>query len=135
MRDIVRCRHCELNQFMTTDKKCRRCKGELLDKIILVATVKEEPAPKVVAQGAMSFGEAVCTSIKVMRDAFGFSQLQLAERMGCNRYWISRIENHRATPTLRILEKFAVAFSLTSCDIVTFAELLQTVPEVIVDAA
>ncbi len=47
--------------------------------------------------------------VKTMRKFMGMTQEQLAEKMGCEPVFISRIENNKTNPTIKTMEKIADA--------------------------
>lgn len=111
-REVVRCDHCHLVQFLTTSHLCRRCRTSL---------DPEEPEPvaaepEVSTPAANGNGHAhiqVALAIRVLRQRNGLSQRQLALRMQVPRTYVSKIENEKATPTLSSLERLARALEVT----------------------
>jgi transcriptional regulator with XRE-family HTH domain len=57
-----------------------------------------------------------------MRLRLGLSQRQLSIRMRVPRSYVSKIENKRATPTLRTLFKLALALRVTAVELVAPSE-------------
>lgn len=109
-REVLRCEHCLLVQFRTSNSMCRRCHKPL--------DVEEIPAAIEVI--AVSEGSAHCTDaglrvasqVKEIRKARHLSQRQLAGRMQVPRTYISKIENGKAIPTLGSLERLACALEV-----------------------
>jgi transcriptional regulator with XRE-family HTH domain len=56
----------------------------------------------------MSIGE----EIKKNRNAKGFTQDELAEKIGISRNYISDLENNRYAPSVKTLSKIAVALQM-----------------------
>src|SRR5690348_1598915 len=111
-REVVRCDHCLLVQFRTSNNNCRRCHASLDEE--------PEPEPIVMAPPVMmpvpGMGRGhlnLATSIRSLRQRSGLSQRQLAMRMSVPRTYVSKIENEKATPTLSSLERLARALEVT----------------------
>lgn len=109
-REVLRCEHCALVQFRTSNSMCRRCHKPL--------DVEEVSAPqeiRVVAEQQASnldAGLRVAAQVKEIRKARHLSQRQLASRMQVPRTYISKIENGKAIPTLGSLERLASALEV-----------------------
>jgi transcriptional regulator with XRE-family HTH domain len=113
-REVVRCDHCHLVQFRTNNHLCRKCHASLDEdepEPILVAA----PAPEPVA--ATHSHLHIAAAIRMFRQKSGFSQRQLALRMGVPRTYVSKIENEKAVPTLSSLERLANALEVTIADL------------------
>jgi transcriptional regulator with XRE-family HTH domain len=116
VREVLRCEHCALVQFRTSNSMCRRCHKPL--------DMEELPAPiEVVAQSeaapsATDAGLRVANQVKDIRKARHLSQRQLASRMQVPRTYISKIENGKAIPTLGSLERLANALEVDICQLV-----------------
>src|ERR1700745_2713166 len=120
-REVVRCDHCLLVQFRTSNNNCRRCHASLDEE--------PEPEPILVAPPMMmpvtGNGRGhlnLATSIRSLRLRNGLSQRQLAGRMSVPRTYVSKIENEKATPTLSSLERLARALEVTVPDLLTGGE-------------
>lgn len=116
MREVLRCEHCSLVQFRTSNSMCRRC-HKALDA--------EEPVAVISSLSSMEPGETsddagfrVATLVKEVRKARHLSQRQLASRMQVPRTYISKIENGKAMPTLGSLERLAEALEVNICQLV-----------------
>jgi len=115
-REVLRCEHCLLMQFRTSNSMCRRCHKPL--------DVEEAPVPVeviAVAESAASnldAGLRVAAQVKEIRKARHLSQRQLAGRMQVPRTYISKIENGKAIPTLGSLERLAAALDVDICQLV-----------------
>jgi len=110
-REVVRCDHCHLVQFLTTNHFCRRCRASLDPEEPEVAAV--EPQVAVPTNGNGHAHLQVATAIRALRLRSGLSQRQLALRMQVPRTYVSKIENEKATPTLSSLERLARAREVT----------------------
>ena len=107
-REVVRCDHCLLVQFRTSNSLCRRCHLSLDEDEAEIAAMT--PAPEVVPMNVHASGRGhlkLAHSIRSLRLRNGLSQRQLALRMSVPRTYVSKIENEKATPTLSSLERLA----------------------------
>ncbi len=111
-REVLRCEHCSLVQFRTTNSLCRRCHKPL------EIEEPEPQLPQLVVPSASPSGEDdidVARAVRDIRHSRGMSQRQLAGRMQVPRTYISKIENAKAMPTLSSLERLAVALDVDIC--------------------
>ena len=110
-REVVKCDHCFLVQFRTTNNLCRRCRASLdpEEPEVVVLPPAPEPAPI----NGNGHGAQVATAIRSLRQKNGLSQRQLALRMRVPRTYVSKIENEKATPTLSSLERLATALEVS----------------------
>src|SRR5579875_2797130 len=110
-REVLRCEHCGLVQFRTSNSLCRRCHKPL---------EIEEPEPLQpqlvpVQQETDADGINVARAVREIRSSRNLSQRQLAGRMNVPRTYISKIENGKAVPTLSSLERLASALEVDIC--------------------
>src|ERR1700752_2308823 len=119
-REVVRCDHCLLVQFRTTNDLCRRCHASLdEEEPEIVAPVPMPPvAPVHTGRGHLT----LAVSIRALRLRNGLSQRQLAPRMAVPRTYVSKIENEKATPTLSSLERLARALEVTVPELLSGGE-------------
>ena len=108
-REVLRCDHCNLVQFRTSNAMCRRC-----HKGLEVEIPEPEPAPLalVASQAEKQEGLQVATAVRDLRHVRNLSQRQLAARMNVPRTYISKIENGKAMPTLSSLDRLAKALQV-----------------------
>jgi transcriptional regulator with XRE-family HTH domain len=120
-REVVRCDHCLLVQFRTTNSLCRRCHASLdEEEPEIVAAV---PVPQVMPAHGNGHGHLnLAASIRSLRLRNGLSQRQLATRMSVPRTYVSKIENEKATPTLSSLERLARALEVTVPELLSGGE-------------
>src|SRR5437868_14261674 len=117
-REVVRCDHCLVVQFRTSNNLCRRCH---------ISLNREEPevvqalAPQLVPPAHRGHLN-LASSIRAMRLRNGLSQRQLAGRMSVPRTYVSKIENEKATPTLSSLERLARALEVTVPELLSGGE-------------
>src|SRR5712671_2219792 len=117
-REVVRCDHCFLVQFRTSNDLCRRCHVSLDEE---EPEIVEAPAPQLVPpphRGHLN----LAASIRAMRLRNGLSQRQLAGRMSVPRTYVSKIENEKATPTLSSLERLARALEVSVPELLSGGE-------------
>jgi transcriptional regulator with XRE-family HTH domain len=114
-REVVRCDHCHLVQFRTTNNLCRKCRTSLDEdepEPILV-----EPTPVVTPANGTRSHLQIAAAIRMLRQKSGLSQRQLALRMSVPRTYVSKIENEKAVPTLSSLERLANALEVGVADL------------------
>src|SRR3954453_15199202 len=120
-REVVRCDHCLLVQFRTTNDLCRRCHASLDEDEPEV--MQAQPEPQVLPSHGNGRGHLnLAASIRSLRLRNGLSQRQLATRMAVPRTYVSKIENEKATPTLSSLERLARALEVTVPDLLSGGE-------------
>jgi len=119
-REVVRCDHCLLVQFRTSNDLCRRCHAPLDEEEPEVVSAPPPPQMMPMHHGRGHLNLAA--SIRSMRLRNGLSQRQLAARMSVPRTYVSKIENEKATPTLSSLERLARALEVTVPDLLSGGE-------------
>jgi transcriptional regulator with XRE-family HTH domain len=116
-REVVRCEHCTLVQYRTTNSLCRRCHKPLdIEEPVVLGPQPVPPLPPV--QATAEAGLQVAGQVRDIRRARHLSQRQLAGRMQVPRTYISKIENGKAIPTLGSLERLAEALEVDVCQLV-----------------
>jgi transcriptional regulator with XRE-family HTH domain len=114
-REVVRCDHCHLVQFRTTNNLCRKCRTSLDEdepELILA-----EPVPPPEPPSGHQSHLQIAAAIRSLRHKSGLSQRQLALRMAVPRTYVSKTENEKAVPTLSSLERLARALEVTIGDL------------------
>jgi transcriptional regulator with XRE-family HTH domain len=120
-REVVRCDHCLLVQFRTTNSLCRKCHLSLDE--VEVEAVAPDPIPAIMPINGNGRGHLnLANSIRSLRLRSGLSQRQLALRMSVPRTYVSKIENEKATPTLSSLERLARALEVSVPDLLSGGE-------------
>ncbi len=114
-REVLRCDHCSLVQFRTSNSLCRRCHKPL-------EIEEPEPlAPQLVSPAVTGAEEPegidVARAVRDVRHGRNLSQRQLAGRMQVPRTYISKIENGKAVPTLSSLERLARSLEVDICEL------------------
>lgn len=110
-REVLRCEHCSLVQFRTSNSLCRRCHKPLEIEEPEPMQPQLVPAP----QEADADSIDVARAVRDIRTSRNLSQRQLAARMNVPRTYISKIENGKAMPTLSSLERLASALEVDIC--------------------
>jgi transcriptional regulator with XRE-family HTH domain len=120
-REVIRCDHCLLVQFRTTNDLCRRCHAPLDEDEPEIVTAM--PEPQMMPTNGNGRGHLnLAASIRALRLRGGLSQRQLAGRMSVPRTYVSKIEYEKATPTLSSLERLARALEVTVPDLLSGGE-------------
>jgi transcriptional regulator with XRE-family HTH domain len=122
-REVVRCDHCLLVQFRTSNSLCRRCRLSLDEDEAEIAAMT--PTSEMMPVNINSTGRGhlrLAHSIRSLRLRNGLSQRQLALRMSVPRTYVSKIENEKATPTLSSLERLARALEVSVPDLLSGGE-------------
>jgi len=109
-REVVRCEHCALVQYRTSNSLCRKCHKPL--DIEEPYALGPQPVPSPMPFSASDAGLHVAAQVRDIRKARHLSQRQLASRMQVPRTYISKIENGKAIPTLGSLERLAEALEV-----------------------
>jgi transcriptional regulator with XRE-family HTH domain len=110
-REVLRCEHCSLTQFRTSNSNCRRC-HKPLDPVEMEPSIPGESFEPNNHEGDHSSGVHVARAVKDLRRRHELSQRELAARMGVPRTYISKIENEKAVPTLGSLARLAKALQV-----------------------
>ena len=105
-RDVVRCDHCRLVQFLTNSFSCRRCHKSFCVQEDKEIVVEEKTVSKQTTRSTFN-SQFLAGELRNRRKILRLSQRQLAELMGCPRTYVSKIENAKAVPTLTSLCRFA----------------------------
>jgi transcriptional regulator with XRE-family HTH domain len=109
-REVVRCEHCTMVQYRTSNSLCRRCHKPLDIEAPIMFGPQPVPGPSI--HGSAEAGLHVASQVREIRKARHLSQRQLAGRMQVPRTYISKIENGKAIPTLGSLERLADALEV-----------------------
>ncbi|HEY3705910.1 MAG TPA: helix-turn-helix domain-containing protein [Terracidiphilus sp.] len=114
-REVVRCEHCALVQFRTSNSMCRRCHKPLdIEDVPVLGPIAVPDLQPTTAEAGLQ----VAAQVRDIRRARHLSQRQLAGRMQVPRTYISKIENGKAIPTLGSLERLAHALEIDVCQLV-----------------
>jgi transcriptional regulator with XRE-family HTH domain len=114
-REVVRCDHCHLVQFRTTNNLCRKCRTSLDEDE--PEPILAEPTPAAAAPAGNHSHLQIAAAIRSLRQKSGLSQRQLALRMSVPRTYVSKIENEKAMPTLSSLQRLATALEVGVADL------------------
>lgn len=115
-REVLRCDHCGLVQFSTSNLLCRRCHKPL--EVEEPEAIAASSVEAVSSRAPGSRNTKVAVRLRELRNARHLSQRQLAARLDVPRTYISKIENGRALPTLSSLQRLAQALAVPMCEMV-----------------
>lgn len=117
---------------MTSHQNCRRCHQPLIERepehFAPIPPVPDNSDPSQLPgrDGFIAAGHSdFARTMKLIRWAFGYSQRDLAGLMKVPRTYVSKLENHKATPTLASLERFATVLGLDCFSVVWLAEQIS----------
>lgn len=128
-RPTIRCPHCDLNQFETKDKMCRRCREPLHPREVKPEAQVQQPTRDerelhMLHAHAWPFSiRYVPTILCMLRTALRLSQRKLSARIGCPRTYITKIENGRCCPTLATLPRYCAALEVPVEGVLALAEM------------
>jgi transcriptional regulator with XRE-family HTH domain len=105
----IRCFSCGLNQFLHGDHLCARCRRpfEALRPRLEAKTLN----PKV------EILQTLAPRLRCFRQVLGWSQQSLADRMGCPRNFISKIETGGVRPQIDTCIRLAEAFGVSCAEL------------------
>jgi transcriptional regulator with XRE-family HTH domain len=119
MREEVRCGKCLLNQFMTISHLCRKCRAPL-------DPIPDAPEPHItMVSEIFSSVNPIAERLKGLRKSRHISQIELSERMGCQRTYISKVESGRALPKVAQIKRFAAAFNISTYEFLLTPEEIR----------
>lgn len=139
-RKRIKCGACKLVQFVNTPKTCLRCKqslvlgklpGPIESKASLPQIEIPEGTPMPVAGVAIkTIGFWVPMVLAGLRAVAGVTQLELSERMGVCRTYITKIESGRVCPNLGSLPRYVKALGTDVFTVIQMAEVLTFGPAI-----
>ena len=115
-REVLRCEECNLVQFSTVSKTCRKChvpyEKVVEEKKPDIPFLVPEPIERIVVNDP-NIQLGITLALRFFRNARGLSQADMCRRLGVPRTWISKFENAKCMPTLPSLVRLAEALELT----------------------
>jgi transcriptional regulator with XRE-family HTH domain len=108
-REALRCEHCKLVQFPTSNGNCRRCKRPLKEEAPPAQPSSKKMAPM---EDPRSSIDSLGRTIAALRHKMGLSQPKLAAKMSVHRTYVSKVENSKAIPLISCCERFASALGV-----------------------
>jgi DNA-binding XRE family transcriptional regulator len=120
---VVRCKKCQLNQFMTRQGNCRRCHRPLLYEEPPVIVRECLPAQSVQSAAPARPSIDMATAIWLLRSARGLSQRDMAKKMGIARSYISKLEGNRCLPSPGQIRRIAGTLEVSEYCLVTLATM------------
>jgi DNA-binding XRE family transcriptional regulator len=118
---VIRCKKCQLNQFMTRQGNCRRCRRPLLCEEPPVIVPECLPAQPAQFAGAVRPAVDMATAIWLLRSARGMSQRDMAKKMGIARTYISKLEGNRCVPSPPQIRRIAGILEVSEYCLVALA--------------
>ena len=123
-REEIRCGRCLLNQYVTMNRLCRKCRTPLAP----VEEIEAEPImsiPDTFRPLGDTMQFQIAQRVRDLRKLRGKNQREIASRMGCARTYISKIENGFALPNIKQIARFAGAFNITAYEFMLTAEEIR----------
>lgn len=120
---VIRCKKCQLNQFMTRQGNCRRCRRPLLCEEPPVIVPECQPAQSDQSAGAARPSIDMATAIWLLRSARGLSQRDMAKKMGIARTYISKLEGNRCVPSPPQIRRIAGILEVSEYCLVALATM------------
>jgi ribosome-binding protein aMBF1 (putative translation factor) len=123
-RAVVRCDRCELVQFDTRTGRCRRCQASLYEAL-------QEPPGSAVPPArsfTVSSTSAVGFIVRLLRQAHGMTQSELAERLGVHRNWVNLVERRRCQVRLESVSRLSEALETPASVLLDLAVLAGRAP-------
>lgn len=124
---MTRCQNCQLNQFMTKQGNCRRCRQPLQcegpPEIVHEGQPEQSDQPDQPARPVRRSVD-MATAIWLLRSARGLSQLAMAKRMGIARTYISKLERSTCVPSPPQVRCIAGALEVSEYCLVALATVL-----------
>jgi transcriptional regulator with XRE-family HTH domain len=118
-REVLRCNHCDLVQFTTPKKLCRRCR-QPYDWEPSLEAEQADNIPSVESHpGANSVRDRIAFNVFNLRQLRGLTQKEIGLRTGVPRTYVGKIEGRKVTPTLSSLERLARVLGTSIVRLVT----------------
>ncbi len=124
-REVIRCKHCNLNQYLTGNDCCRRCDKPLHDPepveepenptpILPIPVHRRVPITRYTPTSyLMNFGPI----LRQVRQELGFTQEDTAYISGVSRVYLTRIEGGFHDPSPDTLDKMCRSLHITVSDL------------------
>lgn len=133
--DTIRCESCGLNQFDKEGRDaCIRCKKPLKRPLPPAPAADPEPEPPPREEGITgrpagsradrAIGQRIGLRYKVIREYKAIPQSAMGLHVGCPRTYFSKVENGKAVPTMRQLQRLCDGLGITVHDLVD-----ESIPE------
>ncbi len=120
---VLRCKSCQLNQFVTKSGLCRRCHKPLFVEEPVVCEKKEEIAQPLTPPSGRATPIDMGRAIWLLRSVRGLSQRAMAQRMGTARTYISKLETNRCMPTTTQIRRLAGTLEVSEYCLITLATI------------
>ena len=106
-REVLRCNHCDLVQFATPKKFCRRCRQPYDWEPSFEAEQADNSRTFEAFPLTDSIRDRIAFNVLKLRQLSGLTQKEIGLRMGVPRTYVSKIEGRKVTPTLSSLDRLA----------------------------
>jgi transcriptional regulator with XRE-family HTH domain len=106
-REVLRCNHCDLVQFATPKKFCRRCRQPYDCDPSYEAEQADNSRTLEAFPRTDSVRDRIAFNVLKLRQMRGLTQKEIGLRMGVPRTYVSKIEGRKVTPTLSSLDRLA----------------------------
>lgn len=121
---VIRCKKCQLNQFMTKQGNCRRCRSPLMceeQPVMASDCPSAQPTQSAEPAGPARPSVDMATAIWLLRSARGLSQRAMAKKMGIARTYISKLEGNRCVPSPAQISRIAGTLEVSEYCLVALA--------------
>jgi len=127
-REVIRCKKCNLNQFITISSLCRRCRYSLSPVKEIPEKTPQEAIPKPIPLRSHFFPEPgsrpFCPKppnfgsvLRALREDIGYNQVQMSHIMGIKRPYLNRVEGGFINPGPSTLTRLCSALRTTLSDL------------------
>ena len=116
-RIITRCTYCQLNQFVTRDGKCRKCHATLVIPTPQPEAVETEDVGSQTSDNGLTLMRILGQKNKAARESRQMSQQYQADKAGCPRSFISKIENAKSGSLVETVCRLAGALNIEPADL------------------
>ncbi len=124
-REVIRCKHCNLNQYLTGNDCCRKCDKPLRDPEPVEGPENPTIIPPITVQRRVPVTKYTPTSVSVnfgtilrrVRQELGFTQEDSAYIAGIGRSNLTRIEGGFHDPATGTLDKVCRALHISLGDL------------------
>jgi transcriptional regulator with XRE-family HTH domain len=121
-REVLRCNRCELVQFASPKKFCRRCRQPYDWECAIEAEQTETNRNLELNRQTDSIRDRIAFNVLKLRQLRGLTQKEIGLRMGVPRTYVSKIEGRKVTPTLSSLYRLARVLGTSVAGLVSAPE-------------
>jgi len=129
--DVVRCPHCDLRQYFTTNGNCRRCHQSLIKVDIpspsVIPSAVPAPPKSAFRNGNIPIHVSIALVVWYLRSRrCHLGMREFAARMKSPRTFISKIENAKITPTITTMERLSEALGVEIGRLIRMVEYVSS---------